>query len=71
MNIKNVKAERSNFKHFFFLKKCLNRYTFWFFIRINFAALSLLPLGQSQVCIFLQFIEALGMFLCNKFNHHQ
>ena len=50
MNIKNVKAKRSKFKHF--LKKCLKRYTFWFFLRINFASLSLLPLGQSQVYIF-------------------
>ena len=69
MNIKNVYAKRSNFKHF--LKKCLKRYTFCFLLRINFASLSLLPLGQSQVCIFLQFIEAMGMFLCNKFNHHR
>ena len=45
--IKNVKAERSNFKHF--LKKCLKRYTFCLFLRINFAVL--LSLVQSHILL--------------------
>ena len=58
MTIENVKAERSNFKHF--KKKCLKRYTFCLFLRINFVVLLLL--AQSHVCIF--FCNLLKLWAC-------
>ena len=58
ITIKNVKAERSNFKHF--LKNCLKRYTFCLFLRINFAVL--LSLVRSHVCII--FCNLLKLWAC-------
>ena len=59
ITIKNVKAEHSNFKHF--LKKCLKRYTFCLFLRINFAFL--LSLVWSHVCIvFCNLLKLLACF---------
>ena len=60
MNIKMWRLSAVIFSILF--KKCLKCYTFWVFLRINFASLSLLPLGQSQVCI--SFCNSLKLWAC-------
>ena len=68
ITIKNVKAERSNFKHFF-LKRLAALYILSFLK--NKLCCIVVTCSVTRMHNFLQFVEAMGMFLCKKYNRYQ